>query len=110
MKELPWMRAQRSIDEALHSRDRNPRTAGATDERAHRRIDAHELVRENQKLELLLVALHEQTAALNRLCEILSAPTTRTATVELPSGPATMTVHESRAGRSARGLPRRSDS
>jgi hypothetical protein len=48
---------------------------------------------------ILIVALHEQTAALNRLAEVLATPTTRTATLQLPSGPASMTVHESRPGR-----------
>ena|SRR5882762_9256360 len=44
----------------------------------------------------LVAALHESTAALNRLIEILSTPTVREATINLPSGPATMTVSESR--------------
>jgi hypothetical protein len=45
----------------------------------------------------LIAAMHEQTAAINRLVEVLSAPTVRTATLNLPSGPASMEVQERRS-------------
>lgn len=45
----------------------------------------------------LIAAMHEQTAAINRLVEILSTPTVRTATINLPSGPASMEVQERRS-------------
>lgn len=50
---------------------------------------------EQQGREDKLAARHEQVlAALERLIEVLGKPKTRTATIDLPTGSARMTVHE----------------
>jgi uncharacterized protein (DUF342 family) len=50
-----------------------------------------------EKLEDLTERIAELCADIKALVKVLQAPTTRTATLQLPSGPASMTVKESRS-------------
>jgi hypothetical protein len=89
-------------NEELHARlDDHERRAGRlegqlTDETLGGRIHGQVMaaVEKTPREGALLVALHSLTAQLVALVEELRMPRERTATLNLPTGPATMTVHE----------------